>query len=208
MLGGFAMQWTRSSRPASGAEHQFSHLWDMEHHVHRGEAPSHGFKVGVATLAVAALYEQLLVQPIERLDVAACCARWPDFAEVEIGIRQLFAESDFLPTALEETRAKHPTRATLQVELERLRRGWPVLREQLRAQLVPHGELKRRLQLVGAPTEPEEIGISRERLRAGFLRASHIRRRFTVLDVVVRAGLLDQLLEPIFGREGMWRTGS
>src|SRR5262249_43134172 len=41
MLGGFAMQWSKSSRPASGAEHQFSHLWDMEHHVHGNRAPSH-----------------------------------------------------------------------------------------------------------------------------------------------------------------------
>ena len=49
MLGGFAMQWSKSSRPASGAEHQFSHLWDMEHHTHQGSAPSHGFKVGIAT---------------------------------------------------------------------------------------------------------------------------------------------------------------
>jgi glycerol-1-phosphate dehydrogenase [NAD(P)+] len=39
MLGGFAMQWSKTSRPASGAEHQFSHLCDMEHHVHNGEAP-------------------------------------------------------------------------------------------------------------------------------------------------------------------------
>ncbi|MBP7481205.1 MAG: sn-glycerol-1-phosphate dehydrogenase, partial [Lacunisphaera sp.] len=30
ILGGFAMQWSKTSRPASGAEHQFSHLWDME----------------------------------------------------------------------------------------------------------------------------------------------------------------------------------
>lgn len=35
MLGGFAMQWSKSSRPASGAEHQFSHLWNMEHHLNK-----------------------------------------------------------------------------------------------------------------------------------------------------------------------------
>ena len=34
MLSGFAMQSAKSSRPASGAEHQFSHLWDMQHHTH------------------------------------------------------------------------------------------------------------------------------------------------------------------------------
>src|SRR5699024_8706987 len=37
MLGGFAMQSSKSSRPASGAEHQFSHTWDMEHHTFKGE---------------------------------------------------------------------------------------------------------------------------------------------------------------------------
>src|SRR5439155_283179 len=55
-LSGFAMQRHQSSRPASGAEHQFSHLWDMQH----ATAASHGFKVGVATVAVARLYERLM----------------------------------------------------------------------------------------------------------------------------------------------------
>ena len=60
MMSGFAMQAAQSSRPASGAEHQFSHLWDMQHHTHDGTAPSHGFKVGIGTLASLGLYEDLL----------------------------------------------------------------------------------------------------------------------------------------------------
>src|SRR5207247_6674712 len=47
MMSGFAMQAARSSRPASGAEHQFSHLWDMQHRRHNGVAPSPGCKVGI-----------------------------------------------------------------------------------------------------------------------------------------------------------------
>lgn len=204
MLGGFAMQWTRSSRPASGAEHQFSHLWDMEHHVHRGEAPSHGFKVGVATLAVAALYEALLKQPIHQLDVDAACANWPEFNEVEKQIREMFAATDFLPTALEETRVKTITRDALRNQLHTLRKNWPEIAARLRAQLLPYAELKQRLHLVGAPTEPERIGITRERLRTSFRRAYHIRRRFTVLDVAVRTGLMDTLLDTLFGPGGIW----
>lgn len=208
MLGGFAMQWTKSSRPASGAEHQFSHLWDMEHHTHDGQTPSHGFKVGIATLAVTAFYEQLLEQPLEQLDVARCCAAWPEWAEVEAQIRGQFAGTDFQSTALKETRAKYLSRDDLRVQLERLRQVWPTLRANLRAQLRPWAELKRRLQLVGAPTEPEEIGLARERLRASFLRAYHIRRRFTVLDVAVRTGLLHPLLERLFGRGGIWEISA
>jgi glycerol-1-phosphate dehydrogenase [NAD(P)+] len=204
MLGGFAMQWTRSSRPASGAEHQFSHLWDMEHHAHEGRAPSHGFKVGLATLAVTSFYEELLRQPLERLDVARCCAAWPTPAEAEAGVRRLFAGEDFVETAVEETRAKHCSREELRAGLERLVRIWPALRPRLAAQLVPLAELRRRLAQVGAPTRPEEIGLTAERLRHSFRRAYHIRRRFTVLDLAVRAGCLDTCLAGIFRPGGAW----
>jgi glycerol-1-phosphate dehydrogenase [NAD(P)+] len=208
MLGGFAMQWTKSSRPASGAEHQFSHLWDMEHHVHRGETPSHGFKVGIATLAVTALYEILLELPIEQLDVAAACEVWPDWSAMEGRVRQQFAATDFLLTALDETRAKHLSAADLRAQLELLRKTWPSLRERLRAQLVPYSDLKHNLRLVGAPADPEEIGITRERLRASFVRAAHIRRRFTILDVAVRTGLLQTAFDQLFGSGGLWEISS
>ncbi|HQY06185.1 MAG TPA: sn-glycerol-1-phosphate dehydrogenase, partial [Lacunisphaera sp.] len=181
MLGGFAMQWSKTSRPASGAEHQFSHLWDMEHHVHDGASPSHGFKVGLATLAIASLYEVLLEMPLEKLDVAGCSAHWPDRSTIEASVRTQFAGEDFVETAIAETAAKHPSAAELQEQLTRLKSVWPDLRPRLRAQLAPMTELKRRLDLVGAPTEPEAIGLTRSALRRAFHRAYFIRRRFTVL---------------------------
>ncbi len=202
MLGGFAMQWSKSSRPASGAEHQFSHLWDMEHHTHRGEAPSHGFKVGIATLAVTAFYEHLLGQPFEHLDVARCVAAWDEAPAAEARARALFAGTDFVPTAVGETLAKTSTRTELAAQLERLRVVWPALRGHLRAQLIPCAEMKRRLRAVGAPVEPEEIGLTRDRLRSSFLRAQHIRRRFTVLDLALRTATLGPALAALFGPGG------
>ena len=202
LLGGFAMQWSKSSRPASGAEHQFSHLWDMEHHTHRGDAPSHGFKVGIATLAVSALYEHLLALPLDRLDIAACVAAWDEAPAAEARARALFAGADFIPTAVGETLAKTLTRPELAAQLERLRIVWPSLRGHLRAQLIPFVEMKRRLRAVGAPVEPEEIGLTRDRLRAGFLRAQHIRRRFTVLDLALRTATLEPALAALFGPGG------
>jgi glycerol-1-phosphate dehydrogenase [NAD(P)+] len=204
MLGGFAMQWSKTSRPASGAEHQFSHLWDMEHHVHNGQAPSHGFKVGIATLAVTRFYEQLIAHDFTKLDVERCVARWPEAAATETRVRQKFIGTDFIDTAVTETRVKHVPAAELRAQLERLNAVWPDVRARLSAQLLPSAEIKRRLDLVGAPTEPEQIGISRERLRESFSRAYHIRRRFTVLDVAVRSGTLEPLLEGLFGSGAVW----
>lgn len=206
MLGGFAMQWSKTSRPASGAEHQFSHLWDMQDHTHNGSAPSHGFKVGIGTLAVSALYEYLLQQPIEKLDVDQCCAAWPELAQLEARIRQLFAPYDFADKAIEETRAKYISKPDLRRQLEKIRSTWPALKDALRSQLLPFDELKNMLQTAGAPTEPEQIGITRERLRSSFEQAYYIRRRFTVLDFAVRANLLDDGLNAIFGGSGIWST--
>ena len=190
LLGGFAMQCSQSSRPASGAEHQFSHLWNMEHHLHNGKQVSHGFQVSIGTLAVTALYEQALQTPMEQLDIAACCRAWPSQEEQEEQVRGMFAGTDFQQTALQETRAKYINRAELAKQLQRLTEQWPAIRMALTQQLTPLSEARRRLSLVGAPVSPEQIGISPERLRETFVRAQCIRRRFTVLDLALRTGML------------------
>jgi len=198
MLSGFAMQWSRTSRPASGAEHQFSHLWDMEHHTCHGKIPAHGFKVGIATLYLSALYEQLIRHPIEQLDVGDCCAKWPTWEQQEAQAKAMFSNTDFLPTVLTEMRAKYVTTAELERQLNTLIQRWPVIRERLERQVLPFNEVKRRLRLVGAPVEPEAIGLDRSRFRHSFLRAQHLRRRFTILDIAVRTACLDQWLDVIF----------
>ncbi len=206
MLGGFAMQWARSSRPASGAEHQFSHLWDMQHHTHNGVTPSHGFKVGIGTLAVTALYECLLAKPVEEFDVARCCAAWPDEESWANRARALLAEPELVEGAVKELRAKHVAPEQLKAQLEALRATWPALQRELKAQLLPLATLKQMLRSAGAPTEPEHIGISRLRLRQSFWQAFCIRRRFTVLDLAVRTGLLEECLDQIFSPDGLWPT--
>jgi glycerol-1-phosphate dehydrogenase [NAD(P)+] len=207
MLSGFAMQSSQTSRPASGAEHQFSHLWDMQHHVHEGKTPPHGFKVGIATLAVTGLYEYLLTRNLEDLDVASCCARWPSDAERERTAQGTFSQEDLTAVALKETQAKWVDAGTLGRQLETLRRVWPELKGRLRQQLVPRLELKTILRTAGAPVEPEEIGISRARLRASFGQAYLLRRRFTALDLAVRCGLLEPALDALFGPDGPWPIG-
>jgi glycerol-1-phosphate dehydrogenase [NAD(P)+] len=194
MMGGFAMQSALSSRPASGAEHQFSHLWDMQHHTHNGAAPSHGFKVGVATVAIARFYEALLDQNLQELDVDRAVSDWPERAALEQEIKQLIHEPEIVQVAIRESLAKYVDREALRQQLTRLRQIWPGLKERIRKQLPGWRSLSSMLSQAGAPTEPEQIGISRQRLRMSFNQARHIRRRFTVLDLAARAGVTDLCL--------------
>lgn len=204
MLGGFAMQWLKSSRPASGAEHQFSHLWNMEHHLNNGEHVSHGFQVAIGTLSLIALYEEFLKSPIGQLDIEACCEAWPTAEQQSKKSTDIFKDTDFPEIGVQETLAKHVNKEELARQLQTLKECWPEMKERLNKQLIPFKEAKRRLELVGAPTRPEEIGISREYLKQTFIRAQYIRRRFTLLDIAVRTGYLDKWLDNIFGKGGIW----
>ena len=204
VLSGLAMQVARSSRPASGAEHQFSHLWDMQHHTCNGRIPWHGFKVGLGTLAMAALYEHLLTLPLHHLDVDFCCAHWPDLTSLPDTVRAAFGESDLAKVALEETRAKWIDVGALRSQLETLRRLWPELKIRLHQQLLPSRQVRAMLAAAGAPVDPEQIGLSRAQLRQCSWHAYLLRRRFTALDLAVRCGVLNSCLDGIFGCNGLW----
>lgn len=204
LMSGFAMQAARTSRPASGAEHQFSHLWDMQDHTHEGSTPSHGFKVGIGTLASLALYEELLSRDLDQLDLESAMASWPSWESTETRIRELLGTGELAEKAREETQAKYPNAEELRSQLVRTRDAWPSLRERLRRHLLPFREARSMLQEAGCPTEPEAIGISRDRLRLSYEQAYYIRRRFTVLDFAKRLGLFDQAVGALFEPSGFW----
>jgi glycerol-1-phosphate dehydrogenase [NAD(P)+] len=160
--------------------------------------------VAIGTLAVSALYEYLLSLPLAELDLDQCCARWPDEAAREKQIRELFDEGDARNVALVESRAKAVDRAQLRQQLEKLRAAWPLLSQRLRQQLIPFDELKAMLQAAGAPVQPEDIGISRQRLRRTYQQALFLRRRFTSLDLAARTANLESALDKMFAPGGRW----
>jgi glycerol-1-phosphate dehydrogenase [NAD(P)+] len=206
ILSGLAMQAHQSSRPASGAEHQFSHLWEMEGLGHgHGEDPplSHGFKVGVGSVAMVSLYELVLRRDLTQVDVEARRAAWPSWEEVERRVRAAHTP-ELVEGFVKESQAKYIDGDALARRLERLREVWPDLRERLKKQLMPAAQLRDNLKAAGCPTTPEEIGLSREAFKDTFARAQMIRRRYTVLDLTTEAGILEELVEELFAPGGFW----
>jgi len=204
MMTGLAMQAHRTSRPASGADHQFSHLWDMQHHLHKGQAPSHGFKVAIGLLASAALYECLLEMDVAGLDVDRAAAERPTLDQLEARIRELFGPGELAGKALEETRAKFIPPDRLRARLALLREGWPETRERLLRHLIPFAEAQAMLRQAGCAWKAQQIGIGPERLERSYRQAYYIRRRYTVLDLAHETRLAPAALERLFGPGGRW----
>ena len=204
VMSGFAMQSCLNSRPASGAEHQFSHLWDMQHHTFQGKTPSHGFKVGIGVLASLALQEDLLKRDMHCFDIEAAVRAWPSMNELEQKMHGLFGAGALKTRGIEETRAKYVSGDALRMQLTRLKENWTEVRSKLIGQLIPFSELRDMLRRAGCPFEPMQIGISAARLRLSFQQCCFMRRRYTVLDVMQRLGLFDSALDNIFGPQGPW----
>ena len=192
LLGGFAMQaYPKSSRPASGADHQFSHLLNMENFVMKnGQAPSHGFQVSIGTLVSLSFHEMLTKSDVQGIDVERCVAAWPSLEDQEAYALKLFEGTDFPTLGAREIKAKYVTPDELRQELNQLKATWPETRERLLRQLVTVDEAVARLKTVGAPTKPEDIDLPRTRLRESIIPAQHIRRRYTILDAGVRTQLI------------------
>ena len=204
VMSGFAMQACLNSRPASGAEHQFSHLWDMQHHTFEGKVPSHGFKVGIGVLASLALHEDLLRRDLHTFDIDAAVSAWPSMSALELNANKLFGPGALERRAIEETRAKYVSGDALRIQLTRLKENWTELRAKLIEQLIPFAELRDMLRRAGCPNDPLLIGISPKRLRLSYQQCCYMRRRFTILDVMQRLGIFDSALDNIFGPQGTW----
>lgn len=203
-MAGVAMQISASSRPASGSEHRFSHLWEMQALGRGHPAVPHGFKVGVGSIAAAALYERVLARDLTRVDIEARCAAWPARAEVELQVLRAHDIPQLAQSAAEETLAKYITPDHLRQRLQLLRRRWPEIRAALERQLMPAARLRDLLGRAGCPTEPAAIGLSPEQLRASYWLARTIRSRYTVLDLAYETGVLDKCVAELFAPGGWW----
>jgi glycerol-1-phosphate dehydrogenase [NAD(P)+] len=205
IMSGLAMQAASSSRPASGAEHQFSHLWEMEGLGHDWKPPlSHGFKVGLGSIAIAALYERVLERDLANLDVDALKANWPSPEQVEAAVRATHTTPGLDEAAVKESLAKHIDADALGERLTKLAQVWPDLKDRLQAQLLPAAELQRMLKAAGCPTHPSDVKLSMDDFRATYRRSQMIRRRYTILDVTNETGILDECVEELFAPDGFW----
>jgi len=208
VMSGLGMQSYQSSRTASGAEHQFSHLWEMEGvghgEGHEGPPLSHGFKVGVGSVAIAALYERILQRDFGTLDIDALSGAWPVREEVERSVRAAHTSPDLEEGAVEQSLAKYVGAEVLAERLRLLREVWPDLRVRLAEQLMTAEQIGEKLQAAGCPTKPTEIGLAWEEFKATYSRARTIRKRYTVLDLAAEAGVFDECVEELFSPDGFW----
>lgn len=198
---GFAMQHMQDSRPASGAEHLFSHIWEMRGIHYQGKEPSHGFKVAIGTLLSSALMLEIFQLPMEEIQRRSKAQALITSEERRMQVEKQLQGTAFLQPTLKIAMNKFLCGEALQERRREIFRVWPELAAKVLAQLLPFSELKQRFQCLGCPVEPEEIGLHRAELVDGVLAAAMIRQRYTILDLLFELGLLKPILEEVLRKD-------
>ena len=205
-LAGMAMQVTNSTRPASGAEHQIGHLWEMSGVTYAGEHMLHGFTVALGSIVVAGLYDFFLRQHLGRPNVEAVVSTWPTAEQLEKQVRAVIGP--YLPMiverAVQESLDKHVDVRGLRRRLGLLATRAHDLRARLERQLLSPTELRRRFEITGCPTAPKEYGFSRDDMRQACILARLTRNRYTILDILAETGLLEPGVDFVFANGYVW----
>jgi glycerol-1-phosphate dehydrogenase [NAD(P)+] len=174
---GYCMLDFGTSRPASGAEHHYSHFWEMKLLREGRPAILHGAKVGVATVEVARIYDR--TRRLSRQEVSDLLeASTLPTREDEVGrIRAAYGEQT------DEIIAGHLAFLNLsEADYDDLKQKvlahWDEI-QAIAAEVPPAEEIAALLQTVGGPSSVAELGLSDEELNLAVGNGHYLRDRFT-----------------------------
>lgn len=188
VLSGIAMSFAEVSRPASGLEHYFSHLWEMMA-LERGHAYDlHGIQVGVGTLLSLDVLDQLRsITPSRKIAEDAMLhfdsARW------EQSVRRVFGKTAPSILAIEASVGKN-TPAKQAAHWNAIEAHWPQIRQILDEELPDLPALYAQMRQLGMPTTPQAIGVSDADVADAYLHSRDIRDKYLTSSLLWDMGLL------------------
>ncbi|MDR0450745.1 MAG: sn-glycerol-1-phosphate dehydrogenase [Treponema sp.] len=190
---GFSMQAMKTSRPVSGSEHLYSHIWEMEDLLVNGVPVTHGHKVAIGTLAATAFTEIFFADP------SGPPAKPAGFRRPSPSERMLEVSGAFKGSRAHDLLVKIAMEKLLDDKIasgieEVFRENWKDIRQRVLARLLPYGELKALLGKALCPLRGEDIGLTRADVIATTRRAQMMRNKYTVIDLAWDTGAMEGVL--------------
>jgi glycerol-1-phosphate dehydrogenase [NAD(P)+] len=188
---GFSMQAFKGSRPVSGSEHLFSHVWEMDDLSLDGVPVTHGHKVSIGTLAAAAYYEIFFADPA---GPPSPHGDRPSPSQRMLAVSSAFEGSRGRGLVVKTALEKYMDDAAVKRTREAVTDNYKELRDRVLARLVPYEKLKEILGRAQCPLTPESIGLSRSQAIATARRAQMMRNKYCLLDLSWDLGVMETIL--------------
>ena len=193
VVAGMAMAYAEISRPASGLEHYFSHMWEMMALERGVPYDLHGIQVGVGTVLSMKLYRKIRqIQP----DRAKAEAHMKAFsrADWEAQVRRIFGKTADEIIAIEDkTHKNDPARHAKR--LDNLVNHWDEILKIIDEELPDYDALYHTMAKTGMPMRPSEINVPMDDVVNAFIGARDIRDKYLSCSFLWDLGLTDEFAE-------------
>lgn len=193
VVAGMAMAYAEISRPASGLEHYFSHMWEMMALERGVPYDLHGIQVGVGTVLSMKLYRKIRqIQP----DRAKAEAHMKAFsrADWEAQVRRIFGKTADEIIAIEDkTHKNDPARHAKR--LDNLVNHWDEILKIIDEELPNYDALYQTMAKTGMPMRPSEIDVPMDDVVDAFIGARDIRDKYLSCSFLWDLGLTDEFAE-------------
>jgi len=188
ILAGIAMAFAGVSRPASGLEHYFSHIWEMMALERGRPAELHGIQVGIGTLLTLKIWEQLKQETPSRETAQAFIQNF-DEGKWEEMVRRIFGQASdtIMKTARVQGRNDQVAHAArLEISLDK----WPEILQIVAEELPGYQELFELMRGLEMPLVPEDIRVSQADTVDALLGAREIRDKYLTSSLLWDMGIL------------------
>lgn len=191
ILGGVAMNYAEVTRPASGVEHYFSHIWDMRALEFGTNADFHGIQCAIGTRYAIHIYEQLK-KIIPNREKALAYARSFDIPAHQEQLRAFLGKGAESMIAMEAKEGKYDPAKHAQ-RLEIILAHWDEILQIMDEELLSAPELEKILDTLGAPKTAAEIGIDEAIVPMTFRFTKDIREKYVLSRLCWDLGVLDEI---------------
>ena len=189
---GIGMAFAGVSRPASGLEHYFSHMWEMMALERGVPYDLHGIQVGVGTLLTLQIYQKLLADTAapDRARAEAHMRAF-DRGAWEARVRRVFGKTAGQILEIEEkTRKNDPEKHARR--LSNIVAHWDEIVAIARRELPDYEKLRAVMAQTGMPLTPADIGIPTRDVVDAFVCARDIRDKYLTCSLLWDLGLTDE----------------
>ncbi len=192
VIGGAAMKFAGLSRPASGVEHYFSHVWDMRAAAFGTPAALHGEQCAVGTLIAAELYEKLLTATPDREKAVAYVKKF-DFAAWSDTLRAFLGKgADTMIAA--EARDKKYDPALHRTRLDVILSRWAEITAIVKEEVPTAAFVKTLMEKLGLPLTMDDIGVGEDIKTVTFAATKDIRDKYVLSRLCFDLGIIDEIL--------------
>ncbi|GHU69755.1 3-dehydroquinate synthase [Clostridia bacterium] len=189
ILSGIAMSYAGISRPASGLEHYFSHIWEMMALERGTPYELHGIQVGIGTLLTLKLYDTIRTLKPNRATAEAFIGSFSD-ERWQAMIRRIFGQAADTMIQQEHTIFHKNDKATHSRRFNIIEARWDDILRIIDEELPPTDQIESLMRSLGMPMLPDDIGIGEEDTLNAFIGSRDIRDKYLTSSMLWDMGLL------------------